>query len=160
VNLLTGVASTQLFGGEVSPAVLHLVEKARHTPREQVAAMLWAAALGSPQSLPLYYLLYKLHAGLGELEDALQAARKGLEAAAQAAALAPDWRAVQRGDADFDQPGPARFWLFTLKALAFIELRRGQRQAAQALVAQLRQLDPADTLGASVIEALLRESQA
>ncbi len=158
MNLFTGVESTELFGGEVSPAVLHLVEQARGAPREQVAAALWTAALGSPQSLPLYYLLYKLHAGLGELDDALQAARKGLEAAARAAALAPDWRAVQPGDADFDRPGPARFWLFTLKALAFIHLRRGERPAAQALVAQLRRLDPSDHLGTSVIEALLRES--
>jgi tetratricopeptide (TPR) repeat protein len=158
VNILTGTESTELFGGEVSPAVRHLVEMARNAPREQAAAALWTAALSSPQSLPVYYLLYKLHAGLGKLDEALQAARKGLAAAAQAAALPPDWRAVQPGDADFSAPGPAHFWLFTLKALAFIHLRRGEREAAQGFVAQLRRLDPADHLGTSVVQALLHES--
>jgi hypothetical protein len=158
VNLFTGTESTELFGGAVAPAVQHLVEQARGAPREQVAATLWAAAVSSPQSLPVYYLLYKLHAGMGELDDALQAASKGLDAAAGAAGLESDWRAVRPGDADFDVPGPARFWLFTLKALAFIRLRRGERDAAHALVAHLRRLDPADHLGATVIETLLRES--
>lgn len=158
MNLFTGTESTELFGGKVSPAVQHLVEQARNAPREQVAAVLWTAALSSPQSLPVYYLLYKLHAGLGELDEALQAARKGLEASARAAALAPDWRAVKPGDADFGAPGPARFWLFTLKALAFIHLRRGEREAARGLLTQLLRLDPADHLGASVVETLLHKS--
>ncbi len=158
MNVLTGTESTELFGGEVSPAVQHLIDMARNAPRKQAAAALWTAALSSPQSLPVYYLLYKLHAGLGELDEALQAARQGLAAAAQAAALAPDWRAVQAGDADFSTPGPAHFWLFTLKALAFIHLRCGERDVTQELVAQLQRLDPADHLGASVVQALLQES--
>lgn len=158
MNLFTGTESTELFGGEVSTAVQHLVEQARLAPREQVAATLWTAALSAPRSLPIYYLLYKLHSGLGELDEALRAARKGLEEATRAAALSPDWRAVQPGDADFSAPGPARFWLFTLKALAFIHLRRGERAAAQGFVAQLLRLDPADQLGGSVVESLLHES--
>jgi hypothetical protein len=31
-------------------------------------------------------------------------------------------------------PGPARFWLFTLKALAFISVRLGEYRVARALV--------------------------
>jgi len=158
VNLLTGIESTELFGGEVSPAVQHLIEVARNAPREQVAAALWTAALTAPQSLAIYYLLYKFHAGLGELGEAQKAARKGLDAAARAAALAPDWRAVCPGDADFTTPGPARFWLFTLKALAFISLRLGEREAVVALIAQLHRLAPSDQLGAGVVEALLQQS--
>ncbi|WP_347814511.1 hypothetical protein [Paraburkholderia sp. BL9I2N2] len=55
-------------------------------------------------------------------------------------------------------PGPARFWLFTLKALAFIGLRRGERETATQLITQLRQLDPAGHLGFGVVEALLQRS--
>ena len=124
MNLLTGEASTELFGGEASPTVGHLIEQAREAPREQAAAILWTAAMGAPGYLPVYYLLYKLHASRGEMDHALRAASSGLQMAAQAAGLPSDWGAVRPGDADFAAPGPARFWLFTLKALAFIHLRR------------------------------------
>jgi hypothetical protein len=99
-----------------------------------------------------------MHAGRGELDLAWQAARKGLAAAAQAAQLSPDWQTVLPGATDFSVPGAARFWVFTLKALAVIQLRRGERDSATALVARLRLLDPDDHLGASVVETLLRQS--
>jgi len=40
-----------------------------------------------------------------------------------------------------------------------IHLRRGERELAQALVAQLDRLDPADQIGAGVVRALLRQSE-
>lgn len=158
MNLLTGVESTELFGGTVTPAVQHLIDVARNAPPAQVEAALWTAVATAPEQLPVYYLLYKLHAGRGELDLALSAATKGLAAAAQAAGLPLDWRLVQPDATDFSVPGAARFWLFTLKALAFISLRRDDRDTAAALVAQLRRLDPEDHLGASVVAKLLQES--
>jgi hypothetical protein len=158
VNLTTGIESVELFGGAVSPAVQHLIDVARHAPPAQVEAALWTAVATAPDQLPVYYLLYKMHAGRGELDLALQAASKGLQAAAQAAQMAPDWQTVLPSAADFSAPGPARFWLFTLKALAFIQLRRGERDVAAALVARLCLLDPDDHLGASTVERLLIES--
>lgn len=158
MNLITGSESAELFGGTVSPAVRHLIEVARHAPPAQVEVALWTAVATAPDQLPVYYLLYKMHAGRGELDLALQAASKGLQAAAQAAQLSPDWQTVLPSEADFSAPGPARFWLFTLKALAFIHLRRGERDVAAALVARLHLLDPDDHLGASTVERLLIES--
>ena len=158
MNLLTGVESTELFGGSVTPAVQHLIDVARNAPPAQVEAALWTAVATAPEQLPVYYLLYKMHAGRGELDLALSAASKGLAAAAQAAGLPLDWRLVQPDATDFSVPGAARFWLFTLKALAFISLRRDDRTTAAALVAQLRRLDPEDHLGASVVAKLLQES--
>jgi len=158
VNLLTGVESTELFGGSVTPAVQHLIDVARNAPPAQVEAALWTAVATAPDQLPVYYLLYKLHAGRGQMDLALSAATKGLAAAAQAAGLPLDWRLVQPDATDFSVPGAARFWLFTLKALAFISLRRDDRDTAAALVAQLKLLDPEDHLGASVVAKLLQES--
>lgn len=158
VNLFTGVESTELFGGTVSPAVQHLIDVARNAPPAQVEAALWTAVTSAPDQLPVYYLLYKMHASRGQLDLALQAARKGLDAAARAAKLRADWQSVQPLDADFNAPGPARFWLFTLKALAFIYLRQGERATAAAIVAHLQLLDPADHLGASVVNTLLEQS--
>ena len=158
MNLLTGVESTELFGGSVTPAVQHLIDVARNAPPAQVEAALWTAVATAPDQLPVYYLLYKMHAGRGQMDLALSAATKGLAAAAQAAGLPLDWRLVQPDATDFSVPGAARFWLFTLKALAFISLRRDDRDTAAALVAQLKMLDPEDHLGASVVAKLLQES--
>lgn len=155
VNLFTGVESAELFGGDVSPAVRHLIDTVRGAGPDEAGAALWTAVLTSPRCLPPYYLLYKFHASRGELVQAHDVARKALAAAASQASLADDWRAVQPGDADFSTPSPARFWLFTLKALAFISVRRGEREAALGYVAKLRVLDPADRLGFGVVEALL-----
>jgi hypothetical protein len=158
MNLLTGEESRELFGGDVMPAVRHLIDVARNAPYEQVVAALWTAALSSPRSLAVYYLLYKLHARHGELAQARQAAEKGIAAAAAEAGLDTQWSAVRPGDADFTAPGPARFWLFTLKALAFITLRQGERDTSAGIVARLRELDPHDHVGFGVIQTLLEQT--
>ena len=49
---------------------------------------------------------------------------------------------------------PALFYLYTLKALAFIKLRRQQAQEAESILALLRELDPEDRCGASVVMQL------
>lgn len=159
MNLLTGIESTELFGGEVPPAVQRLIDTARGASRAEAGAALWTAVLTFPHCLPPYYLLYKFHASRGELDPAYEVARKALAAAAEQASIDRDWRAVQPGDADFSMPGSARFWLFTLKALAFISVRRGERETARELVDKLRALDPADRLGFGVVEGLLAQSQ-
>ncbi|CAN0620879.1 conserved protein of unknown function [Burkholderia multivorans] len=155
MNLLTGTESAELFGGDAPPSVRHLIDSVRGAARDKVGAALWTAVLSAPRSLPAYYLLYKFHAGAGELTEAHQVASKALAVAAEQARLARDWRMVRADDADFSRPGPARFWLFTLKALAFIHLRLDERDAARALLAKLRAIDPLDRVGFGVVEALL-----
>ena len=56
MNLFTGVEVDELFEGEASPAVRHMIEKARRAPRQESDSLLWAAALSSPGNLPVYYL--------------------------------------------------------------------------------------------------------
>lgn len=156
MNLFTGEEADELFGGDASPTIRHLIDQARQLPRAESATLLWTAALSAPGDLPVYYLLYKLHASLGELDHALRAATLGLRHASAAAGLPEDWTRVQPADADFAHPGPARFWLFTLKAMAFLHLRRRERHVAEALLDRLRLLDPQDSLGISTLEAMLQ----
>lgn len=158
MNLMTGVESAELFGGEVPESIRHLIDSARGATRAEIGAALWTAVLSAPRALPAYYLLYKFHAGGGELVQAQEVATTALAVAAEQASLARDWRMVRAGDADFSIPSPARFWLFTLKALAFISVRRGEHDVARALVEKLRALDPADRLGFGVVEALLAQA--
>jgi hypothetical protein len=53
--------------------------------------------------------------------------------------------------------GPQHFYLFTLKALAFIRLRLGRPGESLALLNKLSELDPGDSVGSSVIRDLANE---
>jgi hypothetical protein len=157
MNLMTGEAADELFGGEVPPTVHALLAQAREATRDEVPSLLWAAHACAPQCLAIYYLLYKCHAGRRQFELAERAARTGLAEAARQAGLAQDWRSVQPGP-DFDGTGPARFWLFTLKALAFISLRSGRPNDARELLAQISLLAPQAHMGGEVIASMLEAS--
>ncbi|MCZ7593831.1 MAG: hypothetical protein M5U16_02125 [Hyphomicrobium sp.] len=50
--------------------------------------------------------------------------------------------------------GPGRFALYTLKALAFIHLRRDERAQAQLALVHLERLDPSGSIGWPVVAAL------
>jgi hypothetical protein len=159
VNILTGDASTELFGGEVPALVKPLLEQARTAESpEHVLALLLTAQISAPDSPSVYYLLYKFYARQADFAQAELVALKGLGVAAQQAHLPGDWRTVTSDMADFTAPGPARFWLFTLKALAFIRLRQNDAKSAKDYLDKLSQLDPEGGTGAGVIEALMSGS--
>ncbi len=155
MNLLTGEVSRALFGDGAMPAsVRRLVDLAQSAPPNQREALLWTARASAPESLAVYYLLYKHYATQRNLVEAERAARAGLAEAARQAGLDADWKRVLPRQAAFDRPGPARFWLFTLKALAFLRLRAGGGHEARAMLARLRVLDPGDSVGGDVVAAL------
>jgi hypothetical protein len=156
MNLMTGESADAFFGGEVPLAVRRLLHQAAEVQGEQRSALLWTAQALAPDALAVYYTLYKHHAGRREFAQAERAAQRGLAEAAKLAGLASDWRQVSPADGvDFQREGPARFWLFTLKALAFIGLRSGRTDTARALLAQIDRLDPGAHIGSDVIAALL-----
>lgn len=156
MNLFTGEASDEYFGSDAPPAVRRLLAQAAQATAAGREALLWTAQATAPDCLAVYYLLYKFHARQRDFELAERAARKGLAVAARQAGLPGDWSAPLPEGVDFSAPGPARFWLFTLKALAFIGLRSGRQDEAQRLLERIRALDPLQSLGGEVIEALLR----
>lgn len=156
MNLMTGESADAFFGGEVPPAVRVLLHQAALAPPPARAALLWTAQALAPDALAIYYGLYKHHAGRREFDLAARAAERGLLEAARLAGLDADWRRVQPGDGPgFEPAGPARFWLFTLKALAFIRLRAGRPEDARALLAQIERLDGGARVGHDVVAQLL-----
>jgi hypothetical protein len=156
MNLFTGESADAFFGGEVPPAVHALLHQAAAAQGAARGALLWTAQALSPQCLACYYALYKHHAGRREFEQAEAAARRGLAEAARQGGLPEDWRGVAPSAAvDFSRNGPPRFWLFTLKALAFIHLRSGRPEGAAELLAQIQQLDPQACTGSEVTASLL-----
>lgn len=159
MNLFTGESADEFFGGAVPEAVRHLLHRAAQAPRGEVGALLWTAQALAPQCLAVYYALYKHHAGRREFEQAERAACRGLREAARQAGLAEDWRQVTPTSVpvglDFSRTGPARFWLFTLKALAFIALRSQRPADAREMLARIAAIDAAARIGDDVIATLL-----
>lgn len=150
--------SRELFGGDTPDAIRQQIEEAKQASPDQIALRLWSIQASAPTCLPVYYLLYKLHAGKRELAQAERAALLGLAEAGRQAGLpeTPELPSVeQRDQADFRANGPARFWLFTLKALAFIRLRGGQLALAEQLLDWIGACDPGHSVGSDVTAALL-----
>jgi hypothetical protein len=110
------------------------------------------AMVAAPEQLPVYFCLYKIHTYQGNLNMAVTAAEDGLGVAARQAGWSPNWRdwSVQSVIPD----GAGRFALYTLKALAFIRLRRSERTQALEILDALRKLDPAGVVGWPVVAAL------
>lgn len=162
MNLFTGQASDAFFGGDVTAAARTLLHEAAAAPPPQRGTLLWTAQTLAPQSLAILYALYKHHAGRREFALAERAAEKGLAEAARQAGLPADWRTVppRPPGIDFQADGPARFWLFTLKALAFIRLRSGRPAQARELLDQLARVGGDARVGDDVTAALLASAEA
>jgi hypothetical protein len=110
------------------------------------------ALAGAPEQLPVYFCLYKIHTYDGNLDKARSAAEEGLRVAARQAGWGADWRDWPAQSVIPD--GPGRFALYTLKALAFIHLRRDEQSHAIEILDALRVLDPAGVVGWPVVAAL------
>jgi hypothetical protein len=106
----------------------------------------------APEALAAYFCLYKIHTYMGNLEVARGAALAGMREAARQAGWPGDPRLWPRRQSQ--ATGAARFAVFTLKALSFIDLKRGDRAAADAHLRILEEVDPAGSVGWPVIAAL------
>ncbi|MGP0061498.1 MAG: hypothetical protein ACLPID_19685 [Beijerinckiaceae bacterium] len=106
----------------------------------------------APQALPVYFCLYKIQTYRGHLDNALACAEAGLAEAARQASLDPDMKTWPGTKLALD--GPGRFALYTLKALAFIRLKRNEHDEARRILDILSVLDPVGLVGWQVIESL------
>lgn len=145
------------FSAETTPRVAALLAEAAAAQGEDARAdtLLKAAWHADPHCLAVYFAFYKFYFYRGRLLEAERAALDGLTEAAAQGGFSDDWEQLHAGSADWTQAsGPARFYLFSLKALAFIRLRRGRISEARVILARLAELDPADQVGGSVIRSL------
>nr|WP_148213270.1 hypothetical protein [Methylocella silvestris] len=143
--------------GEVLPEVNAMLQRGVALYRRDRAAadLAFRAALElRPDALPTYLCLYKIHTYQGNLDESLAIARAGLAEAARQAGIDPDWTAWRRGDIASNVNGPGHFALYTLKALAFIHLRRNEKARAQRCLDKIAELGAMETVGGSVIAAL------
>jgi len=143
--------------GELPAAVDILLQQGvvayRRSPSEAEARFREALEL-APHALPVYFCLYKIHTYQGNLDNALVAAAAGLKEAASQAGWPPAFEDWPEGDDASDQA--VRFALYTLKALAFIRMKRGELSEARRILERLALLDPAGRVGWPVVSDLLR----
>lgn len=143
--------------GPVPPGIDRLLQQGVLAYRDdpgRAEALFCRALREAPEELPVYLCLYKIYAYGGDLNRALVLAEAGfIEAARQAGRSndIADWEARPVPSA-----GPERFALYTLKALAFIHLRRGEPASAGMILDQLARLDPQGQTGWPVIADLAR----
>jgi tetratricopeptide (TPR) repeat protein len=146
-----------LFGGEASADAAMLLERAMQSYADSQLAetLLWQAQHQAPHALPVYFSLYKFYFYKGNLEQAELAARMALLEAARQGGFNAYWHGLHKDSADWaDYAAAPHFYLFSLKALAFIRLRLGDTAESSAILAKLAELDPADSVGASVIRSI------
>ncbi len=103
--------------------------------------------------LQTYFALYKFYFFQKRLIDAERIVIAGLEESARQGGFPSDYRRLAQNRQKWDLYANeiTLFYLYTLKALAFIKLRLGFTIDAQLVLSHLQQLDPKDLSGASVI---------
>ncbi|WP_027159433.1 hypothetical protein [Methylobacter luteus] len=103
--------------------------------------------------LQTYFALYKFYFYQKRLTDAERIVLSGLEESARQGGFPSDYRRLAREPRKWDLYANeiTLFYLYTLKALAFIKLRQGHLVEGQFILSQLQQLDPQDLSGGSVI---------
>lgn len=160
-NFDTGseVLSSAVFGvGLPAEAERHLREAALSYHLGDVAEQhLFEARRSAPSHVAVLIGLYRFYFYKGRLEEALAIARTCLTRASIDNSFPLDWRAVQRGDAEFasfDAVLP-RFFMFVLKGYAYLQMRLGEIEEGREAVLKLLELDPSDKIGAGVLLGVL-----
>jgi len=123
---------------------------------------LFQAQALAPGHAAVLIALYRFYFYKGRLSDALEVARRCLVKAARDNKLHEDWHRVQRGDAEFGSYDAIlpRFYLFTLKAYGYLQMRLGQLEESHVALTKMLDLDPSDKLNATVLlQVLARHGQ-
>lgn len=127
---------------------------ASSTHPTEVEKLLRHHLLNEPDYLPAYFALYKLLFRQSRLAEAEEIARNAMDRGARLGGFPPNWQHLAPNTADWSMiHSPAHFYLFTLKALSFILLRRKRLDECREVLEKIGELDPHDLIGASVIRA-------
>lgn len=144
-----------VIGGGLPAQVEALIQQAgllSERPREALALLEQARAGAPSHPAPLialyrfYFYGHQLSRARAVGEDALAIART---------ALGPNFGDEPPSDEDARHDAAVRFYLFTLKGLAYLNLRLGIVEEAHLLLNELRRLDPQDHVGGALLAQVL-----
>lgn len=160
---MSGDAFGVAIGFAAPPAIDEKLREAAscYDDTERAEELLWTALKADPNCLGSYFSLYKFYFYKRRLNEAEGVALLGLGTAAKLGGFTSDWTRLDANTVDWRRvDAPQHFFLFTLKALAFMRLRLGYAEESHALLAKLAELDPNDSVGASVIRDLAAAQRA
>lgn len=148
-----------LFSPDVPEAVnklLQMAVAANHADKPLAEKYFKQAQQLDSSCLQTYFALYKFYFYQGRLAEAEFEVEAALLEAARQGGFPADYRllALQAGQWDLYASDITLFYLYSLKALAFIKLRRAQLQEARLILTLLAEFDPEDRIGATVIMSL------
>lgn len=132
--------------------------------RDRAEPLLLQARALAPTHPATLIALYRFHFYGHRLREAREVARESL-GIARAALLpaghpdpvAADLPPITDEQARFD--AAVRFYLFTLKGFAYLNLRLGDIEVGRATLQELRRLDPQDRVGGAVLAVVLARAE-
>lgn len=105
-----------------------------------------------PDVLDTYVVFYKFYFYHRLLSEADQWIHLALEKSASQGGFDSNWEGLTIADAQWDDAeGPERIFLYSLKAKAFIGMKRGDFSTPGTVLEKLAYLDPGDQVGWSVV---------
>jgi len=148
-----------LFSPNLPPEVnriLQMAVAASHSEKPMAEKLFKQAQETDRSCLQTYFALYKFYFYQGRLQEAEREAMAALDEASRQGGFPSDYRLLvqQQPVQDMYANEASLFYLYSLKALAFINLRLGQMVEAKQILADIKVLDPEDRSGASVIMKL------
>ena len=150
-----------VLGGGLPPAAEALIRQAglirQQVPEAQ--ALLEQACLIAPGHPATLIALYRFHFYGNRLVEAREVAVTALQVGLAALGLPTRWQDVSAEAFPLSrsaalEPLP-RFFLFTLKGYAYLNLRLGDLDIGREAIAKLDELDPKDVVGYRVLDAVL-----
>ncbi len=132
--------------------------------RAQAEPLLLRARALAPSHPATLIALYRFHFYGHRLREAREVARESLGIARTALLpadhpdpVAADLPPISDEQARFD--AAVRFYLFTLKGFAYLNLRLGDIEVGRAALQELRRLDPQDRVGGAVLAVVLARAE-
>ncbi len=140
---------------EVIPLTLQQLLRAELLVEEdwqQAEHLLLTARRELPEQVEVLIALYKLYAYSNRFEESLNLIEEVLEKSASLAGFSPNWNELSADSADWTPAsGALRHYLYSLKAMGFVCLRKGEPEQALQVLKKLLELDPQDQVGGSVV---------
>jgi tetratricopeptide (TPR) repeat protein len=135
---------------------LHLAGE-NYADSETAERYLRQAQQWAPDHAAVLIGFYRFYFYKGRLREALEIANRCLDKAMRENNMRRDWRSASPQDAVFDRYDEMlpRFFLFTLKGYAYLQMRLGALEESRVAIAKLLELDPTDKIGAKVLQGVL-----
>ena len=156
------IADAILGQGLPAEAEWHLTQAGQSYQQDNVAEQhLQNARLIAPDHVAVLIGLYRYYFYKGRLSNALSVCIQCLDRAQLEMNLPGDWRQVQPDDADFNDYGAVlpRFFLFTLKGYAYLNMRLGDVTEGRSALVKLLELDRDDKMSGSVLLDVLNRME-